>query len=85
MGIQEEGQNAMNQYNELAISLTTRNVVPSDAPIFHAAYSGDVERLKLLFGSRESSPNDVEAVAGRTALHVSSSREGVFPVNKCRW
>ena len=62
----------MSQYKEPTFSLTIRNVVPMDAPIFIAAASGNVEKLKLLLGSREANPNDLHVLYGSTALHVST-------------
>ena len=58
-------------FNEPAVSMTMRAVVPSGAEIFQFANTGDCIGLQRLFTERSASPNDVD-IHGGTALRVSS-------------
>lgn len=52
------------------IVLEVPRVVDPLSPVFEYALIGNVDGLRKLFGEGKASPSDINAVNGRTLLHV---------------
>ncbi|KAK4032427.1 ankyrin repeat-containing domain protein [Parachaetomium inaequale] len=54
-----------------SMGLAIRTIVPINSNLLTSAASGHVDRVRYLFQTRQSTPNDIHTVSGETPLHFA--------------